>query len=168
MWYFYYKMIKELPKGPHMKKQNMVLTWFLMGVLSVLISGVMSFIVGVYYLDHTFIGYSYHGAFIYYPAFSTLTLLGIVILRIRNLRGLTLRSLLICATLSSATYSLCSFIVIKLYISYMDNLPHRSVDNMNELIGRNPGYHYIIIIAIFLFITMLLLGRIFKKLGRPE
>jgi hypothetical protein len=102
-----------------------VVVCLVLGFLSVGISFVLAFIIGVYFLSDRFAGNDYYGTIIYYFWIAVPVVIIIPFLFSKRIYNLKISGLLLTAMGTGALYSFVSIMVLNLYLDNMDFLPAR-------------------------------------------
>lgn len=134
-----------------------------LGVLSVVLSLVLSFVIGVFLLDFTFHESSWYGTILYYPYISLLVL-GVLlfVLRKRN-QWTNMRLLWIGALLCGGLYSFISIWTNHQYLQWMYILQLFNKADVYAHIGYSPYSTHIIIVGVLLSAAVVVLGHIRKN-----
>ncbi|WP_195576142.1 hypothetical protein [Paenibacillus sp. 1001270B_150601_E10] len=143
--------------------------FFFVGVISVLVSLLLSFFIGVYGLYDHFIGSPYDGAIIYYPYISIPVLVVFVLGMAKRIRALPMRALVICSITTGFGYLLFSLVVNILYrdlVSFipldMSKFPLRH--GLLLLLGPyGVRAGEILLVSLMLMLFIFFLGRIRRK-----
>lgn len=145
--------------------------FFFVGIISVLVSFLLSFLIGVYGLYDHFIGNPYDGAIIYYPYFSIPVLVVFVLGMAKRIRALPIRSLVICSITTGLGYLVCSLVVNILYrdlVSFvpldMSKFPLRH--RLLLLIGpHGVRAGEILLMSVMLMLSIFLVGKVRRSRG---
>lgn len=146
-------------------------TFFFVGIISVLVSFLLSFLIGVYGLYDHFIGNPYYGAIIYYAYFSIPVLVVFVLSMAKQIRALPIRSLFITSITTGFGYLVCSLVVNILYRDLVSFIPL----DMNKFSLRHGlllliGPHgvragEILLVSVMLMLSIFLVGKVRRSRG---
>lgn len=139
-----------------------ILVILVLGLLSVVISMMLAFVIGVFILDFTFNEPSWYGTILYYP-YVSLFVLGSLLFVLRKRQWTDMRIVWMSAMLCGGLYSFISIWMNDQYLHWMYILQPFHKGDVHAHIGYSPYSIHIIIVGVLLSAAVVVLGHIKRR-----